>query len=281
MEEKKGGRTPIFSAVKDFQDCVDYCGLLQAPKSGLDFSWCNGRVGRKRILCNLDRALYNLKWLDKFSGWHYQVGARGISDHGPIIDSNIVLPKAPNPPFRFQNMCCTYPNFLQVVADSWNEEIIGNPIYIFMNKLKRLKKFLKVWNWEVFGDVRIKLKKAEDKVMEETLKSDNDPSNVDLLNNSVTARGEYEMAANNYNSLLRDKARMNWIKDGDINTKFFHTSIKLRQVHNVITELENSSGHIITDQQGISNVLIDYFSQKFGHQDVLINDSLKRKKTPS
>ncbi|XP_026410471.1 uncharacterized protein LOC113305668 [Papaver somniferum] len=212
MDEKKGGRNHVSSDVKDFQDCVDYYGLLQAPKSGLDFSWCNGRVGKKRILCNLDRALYNLKWLDKFNGWHYHTGTRD------------------------------------------------------------LKKILKIWNWEVFGDVNENLKKAEDNVMEATIQSDTDPSKVEILNKLVTARGEYEMAANNYNTLLRDKARMNWIQEGDINTQFFHTSIKLRQMQNFITELENSTEHILLINKG-ADVLVDYFSQKFAHQDVVINDS--------
>ncbi|XP_026399009.1 uncharacterized protein LOC113294849 [Papaver somniferum] len=273
IDEKRGGRSPISTGTKDFQDCVDFCGLLQDPKNGLDFSCYNGRAGKKRILCNLDRALYNLKWLDKFNGWHYKVGNRGISDHSPLLGFDAIIPRALSPPFRFQKMWLNYPNFLQVIWNSWNEEIYGNPTYVFMNKLKRLKKFLKVWNWEVFGDVKDTLKKAEEKVLEETLKSDSDPTNINLLNNLVTARGLCDMAANNYNTFLRDKERISWIQDGDVNSKFFHTSIKLRQAQNAISEIEDSSGNFVTDQLGISNVLINYFSTKFAHQNVSIHDS--------
>ncbi|XP_026441936.1 uncharacterized protein LOC113341166 [Papaver somniferum] len=231
---------------------------------------CNGRVGNKRFLCNLDKALFNLKWLDTFSGWNYHVAARGISDH--VADTTIS--RALNTPFRFQQMWLSHPSFLQVVIDSWSEDISGNPIFIYMNKLKRLKKILKDWNWEVFGNVHDNLKNAEDKVMEETIISDADPTNISLLNNLVTARGNYEIAANNLNTFLRNKARMNWIKDGDANSNFFHTSIKMRQSQNSISELENDSGDIITTQQGISDVLIDYFKKKFEHQLVQINDSI-------
>ncbi|XP_026416624.1 uncharacterized protein LOC113312071 [Papaver somniferum] len=270
---KRGGRSPLKSAMSDFNDFVDACGLIQAPKSGLEFSWCNGRVGNKRILCNLDRALFNLKWIDTFSGWHYHVAARGISDHGPLIGSDTLIGRALNTPFRFQQMWLTHPSFLQMVIDSWNEDITGNLIFIFMNKLKRPKKILKIWNWEVFGNVQENLKKDEDKVMEETIKSGVDPANIFLLNKMVTARGNYEIAANNYNTFLRDKARLNWIKDGDVNSKFFHTSIKMRQAQNTIPELENDSGNIITTQ-GISKILIDYFKKKFEYQSVQINESI-------
>ncbi|XP_026434545.1 uncharacterized protein LOC113332086 [Papaver somniferum] len=214
-DEKKGGRNPISTAMKEFQDCVDFCGLLQAPKSGFNFSWCNGRAGRKRILCNLDRTLYNLKWLDNFTGWNYKVGARGVSDHSPLMGVEL--------------------------GDLWG--------------CKR------------------NLKKAEEKVLEETLKFDSDPSNINLLNNLVIAREKCDIAANNYNTFLRDKARISWILDGDVNTNYFHTRIMLIQAQNSIAEIEDSSGNIITDQNGIANVLIDYFSTKFAHQNVSINDS--------
>ncbi|XP_026383552.1 uncharacterized protein LOC113279054 [Papaver somniferum] len=223
--------------MSDFNDFFDACGLIQAPKCGLEFSWCNGRAGNKRILCNLDKALFNLKWIDTFSGWNYHVAARGISDHGPLIGSDTFIGRALNTPFRFQQMWLTHPSFLQMVIDSWNEDIT-----------------------------------AEDKVMEETIKSDADPANISLLNNLVTARGNYEVAANNYNTFLRDKARLNWIKDDDVNSKFFHTSIKMRQAQNTISELENDSGNIITTQQGISEILIYYFKKKFEYQSVQINE---------
>lgn len=48
----------------------------------------------------------------------------------------------------------------------------------------------------------------------------------------------------------------------------------MRQQQNSISEIEYNSGNIITDQQGISNVLIDYFSKKFEYQNVDIHDSI-------
>ncbi|XP_026383544.1 uncharacterized protein LOC113279042 [Papaver somniferum] len=227
--------------MKDFHECIDLCGLMQAPKSGLEFSWCHGRASNKRILCNLDRGLFNLKWLDKFGGWHYHVGARGISDHNPLIGSDTVIVRALNTPFRFQKMWLSHPNFLQLVIDSWNEEIFGNPIFVFMNKLKRLKKILRTWNWEVFGDVKMNLKRVEDKIIEETLKSDNDPANITLLNNLVIARGNYDISANNYNTFLREKARLNWIKD----------------VPRILTDGDNSFLEAYPDEAEIRNATFD------------------------
>ncbi|XP_026396753.1 uncharacterized protein LOC113291433 [Papaver somniferum] len=217
----KGCKSSLSNAINNFNECVDQCGLLQASKSGLQFSWSNGRCGKKRILCNLDRALFNVQWLNTYNGWKYQVSLRGISDHSYLLGSDTEIPKPKNSPFKFQKMWISHPDFLKLVTESWKELLVGNPIFVFINKLKRLKIILKQWNWEIFGDVFIKLKQAEEKLLETNVLSDRDPSNNLLLNNYVTARLIRYLAAQNYHSFVSQKARVNWIQYGDANTAFF------------------------------------------------------------
>ncbi|XP_026410824.1 uncharacterized protein LOC113306055 [Papaver somniferum] len=100
MEEKKGGLAPLKISMMEFKNCLNICGLIQAPSTGLHFSWCNNRAGRKRIVCNLDRAVFNDKWLELFPSWGYKVGERGRSDHGVLYGANTEIPKPKNVPFR-------------------------------------------------------------------------------------------------------------------------------------------------------------------------------------
>lgn len=44
---------------------------------------------------------------------------------------------------------------------------------------------------------------------------------------------------------------MHWLKDGDINTKFFHAMASQRKQRNAILSLTNEDGHIVKDQEGI------------------------------
>ncbi|XP_026399201.1 uncharacterized protein LOC113295056 [Papaver somniferum] len=174
---------------------------MQAPKSGIKFSWCNNRVGAKRILCDLDKAFFNLKWLDKFEGWNYKVGVR----------------------------------------DSWEEHCEGKPAFKFMIKLKRFKVTVKKWNWEVFGDLRVKLKQAENDVLSASVLSDAQPENVELLDKLVISRGKYEIVAQQHNELLRAKSRVKWIKEGGANSSFFHANMKIKKAKNTIYEIDNSA----------------------------------------
>ncbi|XP_026451422.1 uncharacterized protein LOC113351697 [Papaver somniferum] len=130
-DEKTGGRRPLRISMQEFRNCLETCNLIQATRTGIKYSWCNNRAGKKRILYDIDKAFYNLKWLEKFTGWSYKVGARDTSDHGPLFGSIPILKK---------------------------------------------------WNWEVFGDLRIKMKTSEDEVLAATLLSDADPENITLLN---------------------------------------------------------------------------------------------------
>ncbi|XP_026383776.1 uncharacterized protein LOC113279290 [Papaver somniferum] len=205
-DEKFGGRSPIKQAMTDFRNCLESCELIQENRFGIDFSWCNNGVGKKRILCDLDKAIFNLKWLDMYEGWSYKVGVRGVSYHGPLMGSTNDIPKPSN--------------------------------------LKKFKNCVKLWNWEVFGDLRVKIKQTEVEVMVASLLSDAQPDNIILLNNLITTGGKHEMAAQQYNELIRAKSRVQWVQYGGANTAFFHATMKIRKATNSITELEDSDRHI-------------------------------------
>ncbi|XP_026378898.1 uncharacterized protein LOC113273380 [Papaver somniferum] len=182
IEEKKGGRSPLGVAMQDFHDCINACCLIEAPKTGRHFTWCNNRAGSKRIVCTLDRALYDMKWLETYPEWCYKVGVRGVSDHIPLLCSVLNIQKPKNITFRVLKVWLEEESFKKVIQDVWNEEIYGNPAYIFMNKMKLMKIKIREWNWNVFGDVRVKMQEAEKEVMKAALLSDNEPDPNTIAN---------------------------------------------------------------------------------------------------
>ncbi|XP_026429281.1 uncharacterized protein LOC113325274 [Papaver somniferum] len=224
-EEKVGGRRQLRVSMQDFRDCLESCNLIQATRNGIKFSWCNNRAGKKRILCDLDKAFYNLKWLEKFDGWSYKVGVTSTSDHGPLFGYVVNIGKPVNAPFKYQPIWASHPGFLEVIKDAWNEPI-------------------------------------------------SDPKNIEILNNLVIARGRQEIASQQYNELMRDKARVKWIKEGGANTTFFHATIKLRQSQNNITELESTEGNVITEQSQIASILVEHYKKKFEEQSVIIHEEI-------
>ncbi|XP_026459619.1 uncharacterized protein LOC113360313 [Papaver somniferum] len=205
------------------------------------------RCGKRRILCDFDKAFYNLTWLEKFEGWCYKVGVRGTSDHGPLLGGVVNVSRPTNIPFKYQSVWTSHPSFLKLIQDSWWQVCEGNPAFCFMHKLKRLKNIPKQWNWEVFGDLELKVKNTEKEVLNAFLESDADPEKIDLLDKLVTARGKYEIASQQYNELMRAKSKVKWVKEGGANTNFFHTTMRMIRTFNHISELENDEDNLFTD----------------------------------
>ncbi|KAF6138296.1 hypothetical protein GIB67_001446 [Kingdonia uniflora] len=68
QSERFGGTGPAFSAIKEFNDCLDEYELIESPSAGMKLTWCNGQSGGARISRRLDRALYNGMWAGKYDG---------------------------------------------------------------------------------------------------------------------------------------------------------------------------------------------------------------------
>ncbi|XP_026399197.1 uncharacterized protein LOC113295052 [Papaver somniferum] len=268
QEEKVGGKLPNRNSMLDFNDCLDKCELLQAPRTGLQYTWSNCQHGSKRILCTLDRVVFNQKWLQFYGDWGYKVGMRVVSDHAPLLGGCASIPKPNNVPRNFQKMWLSHPNFLQVVDDCWAEPIVGDPAFQFLQKLKVLNKVLNEWNWNVFGNVQTKIKEAEIKVKEATQFSDDNPFDEKALNDLVMAENEYASREVQEKTLLRQKYRVKWIQEGSANTNFFHTIMKIRNSRNMISELEDYNGNVMTNQTQISDFLVQHFKKKFEFQPV-------------
>ncbi|XP_026436380.1 uncharacterized protein LOC113334256 [Papaver somniferum] len=273
-EEKFGGKAPNRSSMMDFLHFLNECNLIQSPSTGQQYTWSNCQQGTKRILCVLDKAVFNSLWLQKYGDWGYKVGLRIISDHAPLLCGCASIPRPKNVPWKFQKMWIDHPLFLSEVKKVWTENIIGDPSFIFLQKLKNLKKVLSEWNWSIFGNINTKIKEAEVKVQKAMELSDQNPLNEDLLANLVAAQNEYATREVQANTLMRLESRAKWIKDGSANTAYFHARMKIRQARNTISELEDADGNIISDQSQIANILVKHFQQKFEAQNVDVSEEL-------
>ncbi|XP_026396059.1 uncharacterized protein LOC113290691 [Papaver somniferum] len=261
-DEKVGGRSPNRTSMLEFSECLDKCELLQAPKIGMQFCWSNCQQGSKIILCNLDRVVFNQKWLQKYEDWGYKVDLKIVSDHSPLLGGCANIPRPQSVPRKFQKMWISHPDFLNVVKESWAVEINGDPAYTFMKKLKEIKRIINDWNWKVFGNVHVKLKEAEEKVMEAMQASDSNPFDSEAFDVLVAAQNDHANREVQVNTLMRQKSRMKWIKEGAANTSFFHTNLKNRSSSNLISELEDSNGNVISDQDQIADCLVNHFRKR-------------------
>ena len=168
--------------------------------------------------------------------------------------------------------------FLDLVKDSWSLPVTGSspncsPISFLLKKLRRLKAELKGWNRRVFGDVHERIRDAYARV-ELVQKSMADLGRTEaLVREEYLARRCYSEMVERQCCFLRQKNRASWLKDGDRNTKFFHTSLRIRSVSAGISRLE-IDGAISEDRGVISDHLVNYYVDLFAFSPSISNVDL-------
>jgi hypothetical protein len=65
------------------------------------------------------------------------------------------------------------------------------------------------------------------------------------------------------------RSRVNWLKEGDRNTKYFHQRARWRVRKNRIKRLKTESGDWTSNQRMMENMATEYFRNLFSHDDVV------------
>ncbi|KAH0769974.1 hypothetical protein KY290_013955 [Solanum tuberosum] len=137
----------------DFIQCLNDCGLQDAGFSGSKYTWCDNRDPPYTIWKRLDRLVHNSQWFDVFNATSVTHLSRTCSDHAPLLvkmnfDNTHIIKY-----FKFLNIWIEHTEFLEIVKHSWNEEVVGNPLFVLHQKIKRTCKTLSSWSRQAFCDI--------------------------------------------------------------------------------------------------------------------------------
>ncbi|XP_042489804.1 uncharacterized protein LOC122069781 [Macadamia integrifolia] len=271
--EKRGPGKFNLGSAAEFQAMVDACELLSIPSQGKKFTWTNNRR-RGHAVAVLDRSFCNGKWIDVFRNVKQRVLVSSVSDHAPLMVVSDDVQRPTNIPFRFHSFWMENDQFISVVEEAWKTSIGGNPIFVLAQKLKQVKENLKVWaraNFPNLNDevdkAKLELKKVQDMIEVAGM-------NDELFNREADAKTVLLKANQMYEKLWAEKAKLRWMKNGDCNSKFFHLSVKLRRLKNQITSLKKEDGTWVSDQQGISSYVSDFFEKFHKADEITVHNDL-------
>ncbi|KAK8595379.1 hypothetical protein V6N13_016752 [Hibiscus sabdariffa] len=141
-----------------FLDFVEVARLLDLPASGCKYTW----HGRESKASRLDRFLVLVPWTEKFVDLVQHNLPRSISDHSSVRLSSGVTDWGPRP-FRFLNCWLEKSAHVRLMGAEWRRisEEAHSPVS-FMDKLRSLKFFLKVWNRVSFGSVDLQIETTKE-----------------------------------------------------------------------------------------------------------------------
>nr|GEV05254.1 hypothetical protein [Tanacetum cinerariifolium] len=184
----------------DFKDCVSNNELEDICSSGFQYTWTKSPTNPKGgILKKLDRAISNEKFITDYELAHAVFLPYIIFDHCPCL---INIPnglKKNGRTFRFINYIADKPEFILIVKKEWKLNVKGFQMY----RLEKLK--------------------------ETQAKIDKDPFNSKIREEVTVILQDYKESMDDEYKLMSQKAKIQWLKEGDKNNAYFHKVVKGRK----------------------------------------------------
>ncbi|XP_074271290.1 uncharacterized protein LOC141595221 [Silene latifolia] len=260
--ERVGGNTSL-NEIEPLRRCVEDCGVVDIAAIGSLFTWNNKQRPEDRIYSRIDRFLVNKAWCDLLPDLYAHFLPEGMLDHTPCIVSCSKHTQG-NRCFKYFNMWGGSKNFKPTVRESWDRTIAGTPMFKVAKNLKLLKLILKQLNREGFGDIENTTDILQKKVQELQEQLGKDPFNVQLMNDEYAASNELKEKDAARASFLSQKAKHQWVQQGDTNSSYFHGLLKKRRNGNKIVQIEDMNGKMCNSPDQIHTAFLDYYQYLIG-----------------
>ncbi|XP_061993936.1 uncharacterized protein LOC133711869 [Rosa rugosa] len=255
--DKSGGPPRSATQMNRFRQTLVDCALLDMGFVGSRFTWSN-RTTKER----LDRACRTLTWREMFSFSRTITLPLSKSDHNPLL-----IEVNPEPPcrmffpkrFRFEEMWYQHEGCSSVVDRGWMTPSTGAPMLQVGQKIKHTGNLLLEWHAGVFQQRHVEMRLVQDKLAT-IMSKPFEPSQFEeqkalqfRLNELLTINETY----------WRQRSRIQWLKEGDRNTPFFHRRASNRRSRNKVTGITNEEGMWTSDPDQISETLVRYYENIF------------------
>ncbi|GJR22246.1 hypothetical protein Tco_0970773 [Tanacetum coccineum] len=192
----------------------------------------------KGLLKKLDMVIGNSGFLDLFGSCYARFLPYVTSDDCPTLLVITDVTKKKRRAFRFMNYLTEKKEFHKLVNDKWNEPIKGYAMFVLDKRLKNMKRHLRDLN-KKNGNVHEKVKMLR----------------TELKKVQVDA---YREAALDEERVLKQTTKVNWLKDGDHNSAYFHNTLKGGKNRSKIVCVQDDIGNEFHDEE-VTERFLDHF----------------------
>ena len=253
----------------DFQECLQQSEIFDLAFRGCFFTWSNKSPTSPRTR-KLDRALINEAWIEKFPNSLAIFDDPGSSDHSPCIVQFGIDPPRRTTRFTFFTFFTSHPNYKELLEAAWTSTVLSStPLLSFYQKLRAAKICCKGINREGFSNIEKRTKEAFEKLQDIQSQVLTDPT-PQLFQVQATARDSWLLLAAAEQNFFKLKSRVRWETKGDLNTAFFHKSVKANLARNVIHFLTDENNRRVFDGQEMKNMVIRFYSYLQGRSNVAV-----------
>ena len=141
----------------------------------------------------------------------------------------------------------------------WKKDIEVNACNRVIKKIQNCGEALLKWSKTSFGSVRRELREKKKLLSKAELAASRggDVARVRRLEHEVNILLDREA------QMWSQRSKIQWLRDGDRNTLYFHSKASVRRRRNYIRGLYNREGRWCTDQSSLVDTVVDFYQDLF------------------
>ncbi|XP_071902765.1 uncharacterized protein [Coffea arabica] len=257
-EEKWGGRDRDEWTFTDFREFIRRNTLVDIGYEGLPWTWRNSWDEDFEIKERLDRGFCTPEWLEVFANAKCTHVENWASDHSILLLDTCPANRRRKRRFYFDKRWVQYEEVHKLINDAWNTTCEGSKMYKVTKRITSCRIHLLKWHKRKIGNAKKKI--AE--IKEELEKKKKQPW--------ITGKGEIANLKTQLTKAYQEeemfwsqKARLQWLREGDKNTKYFHAVVNGRRRACRMNQIQKGDGSWTKSEQEVGKEIANYYRQLF------------------
>jgi hypothetical protein len=216
----------------------------------------------------LDRTVANSAFCQLFEECSVTNLITTTSDHYAVRislqkDTRSVVNQPVSFSFRYEAMWRRAPDYTETMEQAWAARDVGPPsLSSTWAKINGLAPALKKWSQETFGSIHKKIRRLEQKLF--FLRGQ------PILNSIIQEERDVERSLGELfeceKIMARQRSRVEWLREGDRNTAFFHAKASAQKRTNRINVLTREDGSKCEAQDEIKGMVHQFYETLFSSE---------------
>ncbi|XP_021996129.1 uncharacterized protein LOC110893325 [Helianthus annuus] len=264
IEDNSMGSSSISTGMRDFQECVDNIEVVDINCMGIHFTWSQKPKNGVGLLKKLDRVMGNTSFIAEFPSSVAIFKPYRLSDHCPCILSFPNAARLKPRSFKFANFLVFKPQFQEIVKSNWTTNVNGVHQFNVVKKLRLLKRPLRSLLFKQ-GNLHKKVEKLRSDLDLLQQKIDQNNVNAELRAAEIVISRDLQEALLDEERFLKQKSKVDWLSAGDMNSAFFHSSLKMKNHYSRIEAIKDSDGNLY-EGDTVFHPFVKHYEKFFGSQ---------------
>jgi ribonuclease HI len=261
QSEKVGGRRRPQFLMENFRNTLEFCGLHELDCRGPLFTWDNGREGDDFTKERLDRVFANHDWHALHTKAEASLDVTLHSDHLPlsIFQNGKGFTQRRKRGFQFEATWAENKRCREVIKKIWRVKGTEQGTWRAVDKkLKECQGGLINWQRTHGRKVGLHIKQLSEQLLNaQTCDEGMDSAHIKKLKAELTKLQEED------DLHWRQRAKVEWMKWGDRNTRFFHACTVQKKKANFFNCITDERGNTWETQDQIGKAFGRYFEDLF------------------